>query len=222
MKYNRLELLLLGNLEIDILDYQPLFKEYGVYMLGSTSFLSYGKRLSLDTKKEIIQKISNHKIKIYEDSNYSDGYFDWWNCAFKNKVVLFSFFHVRRGCEHEALPFVENAASIYYCPELGLLKDGTILTKSHTQKLVSEIEEESRIIELEAIAKCKYQPNLNLFQVMNIEMWMDEQFGRVKTQLEINKKYKELANIHHPDKGGNELMFKAITAARDYLKEKYQ
>jgi len=38
--------------------------------------------------------------------------------------------------------------------------------------------------------------------------------------IDIKEKYRELANLYHPDKGGNELMFKAITSAKEYLQTK--
>lgn len=220
MKYNRLELLLLGFTNEDFMKYQPLLKDYGVYMVGSTSIISYGKRLSAATKKEIIQNIANKKVKIYEESKWTDGFFKWWECAYGETVVTFSFFHAKRGYEDEALDFILNGESITYEPVFGLLEDGTIINKRQTLKLVSEIEDQQSVAKLEAIANCKYKPTNNPFEFMHIEMWISKQFGEVKTLAEINQKYKELVNIHHPDKGGCELMFRAITSAKEYLKEK--
>ena len=39
---------------------------------------------------------------------------------------------------------------------------------------------------------------------------------------EINKKYKELAKEHHPDKGGNTEDFKAINKAHKMLKRELE
>ena len=42
----------------------------------------------------------------------------------------------------------------------------------------------------------------------------------IATQQEIKKAYRRLAVTHHPDKGGNEDMFKKITSAYEILKDK--
>ncbi len=220
MKYNRLELLLLGDLQQDNLDYQPLLKDYGVYLLSSTSFISYGKRLSDARKKEIIQKIANKEVAVYEESKYSDGYFNWWDCSYDETVVTFSFYHTKRGYEHEALPFIENSSSINYLPEFGLLEDGTILDKKQVQKLVSQIEEKRRVKRLESIAKYKYNPDANAIVDYSIYSFCDEHFGKIDNLDQLKIKFRELVNLHHPDKGGDEIMFKAIVAAKDYLKAK--
>ena len=53
----------------------------------------------------------------------------------------------------------------------------------------------------------------------DISNFANEYFGRNCT--DIKKKYRELAKVHHPDKGGDELMFKAITRTREYLETKF-
>ena len=45
----------------------------------------------------------------------------------------------------------------------------------------------------------------------------NEHFGSFKTIKEVESKYRELAKIYHPDRGGEELMFKAIANTKQYL-----
>ena len=44
--------------------------------------------------------------------------------------------------------------------------------------------------------------------------------GKTATQEEIKRAYKKLANIHHPDKGGDQTKFKEISAAYDTIGDK--
>lgn len=79
------------------------------------------------------------------------------------------------------------------------------MTENETKKLIEENDKIQHIKNLESIAKWK--PNAYvIFHVWSISSFADEHFGH--NCIDIKQKYRELAKVHHPDKGGNELMFK--------------
>jgi len=224
MKYNRLELVLLADSEYNHLDYQPLFNDYKLYSVGGSSIISYGRKPSQATKKEIINKVITNEIFMY--SEY--GEFTFMGNSLYNKLYTFSFFHIKRGFEHEAIKICQNSSLITpdeECENWGVSEENIISNPRQTKKIIKILNDEKYIEDLEHLAKAKFeQPNLNtMFHGFFIERIIDKVFGeRYQTKEEVISRYKELVKIHHPDKGGDELIFKAVVSAKKYLIAKFE
>jgi len=226
MKYNRLELILLADTQYHHLDYQPLLKMYSAYILSGSYILSYGKKLTQAIKREIITKIITNEILMH---NFKDGYpneFNFYDGVYMDTVYTFTFKHIKRGFEHEAIEALPDSDMrvTESGEQWGVLEDNTILNQKQTLELLQQLKEQQRTQELELLAKSVYEsPTSNMskmFSIIGIESTIKDFYGEVKTIEEARTKYKELAKIHHPDMGGDELTFKAIIAGGKYLKAK--
>ncbi len=221
-KYNRLELILLSGSKYDLMDFQP-YKDKNLYIVDSCKFIIYNKNPTETQKMKFIENIVMNKI-IISDKNkgFSDdqGFFDDFGfddyTIHGRDIILFSLLHVKTGEEHIAIPFIAYE-DCDKKEEFGYLRDGTILNVNDTKKYMDIQLEKERIKNLESIATTTYPPSGGLFGGFNMLTFISDYFGSPKTIKEVEDKFRELAKIHHPDIGGDELLFKAISNTRKYL-----
>ncbi len=216
-KYNRLELLLLGNTMEDFMDFQPYTKK-GLYIITSTDFILYNKASTQEQKIKFIDGVVNNRIQISEMNNYEDGYFSdysFYDYTIRNRdIVLFQFLSINTGEEHTALPFLEDepcdSSEVF-----GYFEDGTILGSQKTQEYMDRLYEQERLQTLKGMATVSY--NCNILLNVEVAELVSEYYGHAVTTEDVKRKFKELAKIHHPDIGGNELVFMAISNIKQYL-----
>lgn len=216
--YNRLELLL-EMTDYD-LSFQPL-KKYGLYVYLGDRFFLYGAGDAGEERlMRFIDNIINYRIEVVDpnDSFYRERYFHEGYDGIVNEHVVFTFILINDNEEHLLVPFLKNEKCILKTIEIAAcIRDGRVLTIEETQKLIYESEKINKRASLEAISNWKPGTN-NFFNDFAIRNFCDTHFG--PNCIDIKKKYRELANQYHPDKGGDELMFRAITRAKEYLIEK--
>lgn len=216
-KYNRLELLLLGNTQEYFMEFQP-YTQKGLYIIRGIDFILYNKTATEEQKIEFIDRIVNNRVQIYKPDNYDNGYFNndgFYDYTLGNMdIVLFSFLSIKNGDEHTVLPFLNNDP----CDGIevfGYLENGDILGLRETEEYLNRQD----IHELERIATLSYRSNT----LLSIETrgFVAKYYGRQMDTIEdVKRRFKELAKLHHPDKGGNELLFKALSNVKTYLIER--
>jgi len=224
-KYNRLELVLLTYKENSLMEFQP-HRSKGVYIVHSSSFILYNRNVCESQKMKLIQNIVRKKTRIKKPNDNNDGYFNTEGfCNYTTgdrDIILFDFLHINTGEEHLSIPFLLDDP----CKEVetfGYLNDGTILNRDDTAKYMEVFQEKERIQHLERMATISYSKDTTLsgvFQNISISSSIENYFGQVATTEEVKKKYIELAKIHHPDMGGDELVFKALSNIKNYLIDK--
>ena len=220
-KYNRLELILLSCNNYDLMEFQP-YSNKNLYILQSTDFILYDIQPTEEKIIEFIRRIVTNQIKIEKPNEERDGYFGdngfGEYCSYDD-IVIFNFLFIAKGMEHLAIPFT------YFDPcegveSFGYLYDGTILNAKETTKYIEELKKIEEIQRLEKIATVSFEPVQNfadIFENMNVENFIVEYFGKLETAKEVSLKFRELSKIHHPDAGGDTLMFRAIANAKQYL-----
>ena len=221
-KYNRLELVLLSGSEYDLMDYQP-HKSKNLYLVSSTEFILYNIYPSEAQKMKLIENIVAGKTRVYEPESGDSAYFNDYcfdDCTLKGRdIVIFDFISINTGEEHMILPLLKSD-DFGKIEQYGYLRDGTILNKIDTKKYMDILLEKERIRDLEHIATTAYIPpssSTGMFIGFHMYSFANEHFGSLETIKEVESKYKELAKIYHPDRGGEELMFKAIANTKQYL-----
>ena len=221
MKYNRVELLLIGDQYYDA-EYQP-YKDNGLYILDSTTFVLYeAGGVSHERMMKFIERVVTHKDEVEDPEGrfYTKNKFECFDDFTIRDAnhIQFDFIHIARGAEEVLLPYLKKGEEIAGTVSFACLRDGNILTALQSKKVFEENVEYQRVKTLEGIAN--WQPNPeNIFNDIGISTFCNEHF-KGKSQSEIKIEYKELSKIHHPDKGGEELMFRAITRAKEYLLNK--
>ena len=223
-KYNRLELILLSNIDYDYMEFQPYAKR-GLYTLGMTNFILYGVQPTEAEKMELIRRIVTNQIKMQKPYEDQKGYFGdegFGGYMSYDEIVIFSFLFVAKGMEHLAIPFTqfEDCDGV---EEFGYLDDGTILNAKETKGRIAKLKKEQYIRLLKEISTLSYSPVNNIadiFRSLSIDSFTEKHFGKPKTIEEVRIKFKELSKMHHPDVGGDELMFKAISNGKTYLIDK--
>ncbi len=223
-KYNLVELILLSNSEYDYMEFQP-YKQRGLYILNGINFILYDVHPSEEKKMELIQGIVKNRIKIAMPGKDTKGYFDdmGFDCYKSyDEIVIFSFLHVEKDMEYLAIPFTHNKL----CDgveEFGYLYNGTILNVEKTTRYMEELSRTQHNQFLEEMATVSYgraQNLIDVFSIATIKKFLEDNFGKPTTIDELNNKFKELSKMHHPDVGGDELMFKAISNGKTYLTDK--
>ncbi len=211
MKYNRLELLLLHHEYCDI-NFQPL-KDKGIYCISSTTFCVYGKRWSVKALQQLTEDIVNHRIQVETVSEfYGETPYDYFNDhTFYENIMVFEFIFIPRGEEHLFITYETDCKVI----SIGTLENKKLLSIAETKTAIIDNEEFKRISNLEEVATWEYNPD-NFFNGFAIYSFSSEHF-KAKTEKGIRSEYKRLAKKYHPDVGGDELMFRALTRSRDYL-----
>ncbi|MEA2091248.1 MAG: hypothetical protein U9O83_02650 [Campylobacterota bacterium] len=228
MRYNRLELLLAIDEYYDE-KFQP-YKDDGLYIYGATTFVLYKTRWSQKKMMEFISKAVKHEIEVQnlsEDYIYSDEHqqypYRWYKdltCGYR-KVVHFDFIHVTYGREEELIPFLQDA-TCYTTNEIrttsfAYTDDEVVHNVKDSKDIFYADDQRLEVEKLTRIATWEHNPN-DFFNGFEIDSFSKEYFGNVSTPKGIDTKFRKLSMIHHPDKGGNELMFKALSNARRYLK----
>ena len=211
MKYNRLELLLLQD-EFYDKDFQPL-QDKGVYVVDSTTFCIYGKRWSAKALHELTGDIVNHRVQVETiHEHYGKNPYDYFeDFTIHNNFIQFDYIFIPRGDEHLYLTHEEDCKVISF----GTLENKKVLSVAETKKMITGSIETRRVNELTNIATWTYDPN-DFFNGLAIFSFSAEHFKN-KTADGIKSEFKRLAKKHHPDAGGEKLMFQALTRAKEYL-----
>jgi len=226
---NKVELLL-AMTEYDN-SYQPLANE-GIYISGSTDFILYGAgRVSEKKLINIVKDMYIGKISIQEDhvdDMIFGKQFEYFHnyTIYKRDFIDFKFVFVPKGKEELLVPILKEYDTD---KDAGLkvlsfacYEDGTVKSSNETKALILIDDKNRHIEELIEIATWKKKPvNFeNIFNDFAMSSFASEYFGNPKDAKEVDKTFRELSKIHHPDKGGDELMFKALSTARRFLKGK--
>ena len=223
-EYNRLELILLANKDYDFMDFQP-YKNKSLYILHGIDFILYNIQPTEAEKMELIKRIVTNRIQIEKSDEAKKGYFDdvgFGGYAVYDDMVIFSFLFIEKDKEDLAIPFTQFEA----CDgveKFGYMYDGTILNADETTKYIEEITRKQHIQFLEELSTVSFRPVrglVDVFNNMSVVSFFEKHYGKPTTTEEIRLKFKELSKIHHPDAGGDELMFKAISNGKQYLTDK--
>ncbi len=202
-------------------DYQP-FKADGLYIVGSTEFILYGKRWTQAQMQQFVQDAVNHRIKVQNvtSSLYSEHYQQYPYDCFSDYTIsgaafiLFEFTQVVKNKEHL---FLQDECRV---TSFASLEGKTVLTPRETAKVMVGNTERKRVENLKAIAS--WNPNPNMFlDGLAIHSFAKEHF-KAKTKEGIRAEFKKLSKVHHPDSGGESLMFAALNRTRDYLLDTIQ
>jgi len=213
VKYNRLELLLITE-EFYNADYQPL-KDMGIYAVESTKFCVYGKRWSTKSIIELLKDVIHHRVNVLpKDDFYGDVPYDFFEkYTIGRDYISFDFIFIPRGEEHLYLEYADKCKVI----TLATLENKKVLSVAETKKIVLESDEDRRVSILASIATWKPNPN-SFFNDFDTTLFADKHYPQCYTALEVNRRFKELSKTHHPDKGGEEIMFKALSSTKEFLK----
>ncbi len=225
MTHNRLELILTAQAKAGVhhyeQDYQP-FKAEGLYIVGSTEFILYGKRWTQAQMQQFVQDAINHKIKVQNETDnnwYSEHYqqypYDYFeDYTIRAAFILFEFTQVVKNKEHL---FLQDECKV---TSFASLEDKTVLSPRETAKERVDNTERQRVENLKAISTWNPNPK-NFLDGMAISTFAGEHF-KAKTKEGIRAEFKKLSKVHHPDNGGESLMFTALSRTRDYLLDKIQ
>jgi len=220
-EYNRLELVLMSYSEWDLMAYQP-YVNRDLYIVSSTQFILYDIQPSAEQKMELIRRIVTNKIRISQPNKDHSGYFDdygFWDYTIYDNIVIFNFLSIAEGMEHLAIPFMYSDP----CDgveSFGYMDDGTILNAEETATYIEEQKKIRHAQLLESVSKISFTPAQNfaeIFKTLPVTRFIEEHFGEPESTEEVRLKFKELSKIHHPDKGGDVRMFRAIANAKQYL-----
>ncbi len=223
-EYNRLELILLANMNYDFMGFQP-YRNKSLYILHGTDFILYDIQPTEAEKMELIRRVVTNRIQIEKSDKDTKGYFSdtgFGNYAYYDDMVIFSFLYIEKDKEHLAVPFTHLKA----CDgveKFGYMYDGSILNAEETTKYIEEITKEQHIQFLEELSTVSFGPVRGLadaFNTKSVVSFFKKHYGKPTTTEEISLRFKELSKIHHPDAGGDELMFKAISNGKQYLIDK--
>ena len=223
-EYNRLEMILLANKDYDFMDFQP-YRNKSLYILLGIDFILYDIQPTETEKMELIRRVVTNRIKIEKPNENKKGYFDdigFGGYAVYDDMVIFSFLYIEKDKEHLAIPFT-NYEACDGVEKFGYMYDGTILNAEETTKYIEEINKVQHIQLLERLSTVSFRPMrgfADIFSNMSVDSFLEEHFGKPTTTDEISFRFKELSKIHHPDVGGDELMFKAISNGKQYLIDK--
>ena len=213
---NRLELIL-ATCEYD-LSYQP-YKSKGLYING-TELIVYEQNGELTEQRMMyfLNSVVTGAAHINNnDESFMDSFFEHTISGADH--VKFDFYLLPYGQEQKVIPLVkENSIDDLEKYTFCVTDDGVVHNLEISARMIQEHKEKAHIEFLQRIAA--YEPNPNSFlDGFEISSFANEHFGKLKSVPEIKKKFKELAKIHHPDKNGNELMFKAICRTKEFLLE---
>ena len=223
MKYNKLELLL--NMTDYDVSYQPM-KKYGLYIYLDTYFFLYeAGEITEERLMKFVDNVINYRVQVVNpnESYYTQRFFHN-SCDFfqSEDFIVFDFIVVEKYHEEQIIPFLKESNSDLKHIFIAATIDGKVLTEEETKVKMLEDKRLQKISYLESIANWKPDPTSEpfrqVFQNMSISNFAETHFG--KDCVDISRKYKELAKKHHPDVGGDELMFKAIARAKEYLQTK--
>lgn len=224
MKYNRLELLL--NMSDYDVSYQPM-KKHGLYIYLDTYFFLYeAGEITEERLMKFVDNVINYRVQIanpnglcYTERYFHDNSYDFFQ---SEDFIVFDFIVVEKYHEEQIIPFLKESNSDLNHIFIAATIDGKVLTEEETKVKMLEGKRLQKISYLELIANWKPDPNSEpfrqVFQDMSISNFAETHFG--KDCVDISRKYKELAKKHHPDVGGDALMFRAITRAKEYLQTK--
>lgn len=223
-EYNRLELILLANKDYDFMGFQP-YKNKGLYTFLGTNFILYDIQPTEAEKMELIRRIVTSRIQMEKPYEDKKGYFAdicFQDYAVYDDMIIFSFLYIEKDKEHLAVPFTHLKACVGV-EKFGYMYDGTILNAEETTKYIGEITKELHIQFLEELSIVSFGPVRGLadaFYTESVVSFFEKHYGTPTTTEEIRIRFKELSKIHHPDAGGDELMFKAISNGKQYLTDK--
>ncbi len=199
---NRLELMMSVYEYHDPL-HQP-YKDKGIYIYEFATLIMYG--VTLSEKK--MMKIAGDMFASTDDGTYYED----------TRVY---FIHVKKGKEEVLIPLIreetlpKNTITIIKPFE----EDALSIKKS--KKYLKRERKAAKLRRLEGVANyVSIDGLMGVFAASNMDSFIDEHYGKLTTQTEIIKKYRELAKIHHPDAGGKDVIFRAITRAKEYLLNK--
>jgi len=212
-RYNQLELLFFDNAMEYFMEFQPYAKK-GLYIIEDTEFIIYNKTATEEQKIKFIDGVVNNRTQIFEATNNYTGYFNdlgFYHYTLKGmNVVLFHFLSIKSGDEHTALPFLKDDP----CEGIevfGYLENGDILGVKETEEYLKQQE----IHRLKRMAILAYHNNIPVSS--ETKWFVGEYYKDVKTIEDVKLKFKELARVYHPDVGGDELVFKAVSNIKQYL-----
>lgn len=213
---NRLELILATS-EYD-LSYQP-YKSKGLYLNLGTDLIVYRQDGELTEQRmmNFLKSVATGAAHIDIKKDFIDRFYEY--IATDEDYVKFDFYLLPYEQEHKIIPLIKSEIvsdlkKYTFC----VTYDGVVHNLEISAQMIQEHSEKAHIDFLKRIAA--YEPNPNAFlDGFEISSFAKEHFGKLKSVDEIKQKFKELAKVHHPDKNGNELMFKAICRTKYYLLE---
>jgi len=159
----------------------------------------------------------NYRLIIVDpkDKYYTNRYFHKSGNFFVNQdFITFTLIIVNEGKEHLLIAFLKDRINDMESIKITVTLENEVLNIKETNSLLAEQTKLDNIRYLNDIANWNDNPN-SLFGDLAIHSFATTHFGN--KCVDIKKKYRELAHQHHPDKGGDELMFKAIKRAMEYL-----
>jgi len=206
--------------------YQPKKKD-GLYIYSSTEFILYGAgRVSEKRMKDFVSNVVTHRVLVSDPNShfFTEKEFEHFgnHTIGSRDHIRFDFITVPRGKEELLIPYLDEnckagARTGLSVSSFAYTQDGIVHGLKASQAIFARDDEAERIRGLEEIATWKHNP-ANFFNDFLMDSFAHKHFKNTATTKEIDAEFRRLSKTYHPDKGGEELMFKALSTARRYLK----